>query len=115
MTEYRRAKRRQVPHVVEVVDTMTEQVVGRIGNISETGMLLVTSHPGCDDALYQLRFKLPGNNGESWSIDVGAHQLWSDLTRPPSVYWTGFRFIDVGNEDGEHLRHWIAQPGGKFV
>lgn len=115
MTEYRRAKRRQVPQVVEVVDTMTEQVVGRIGNISESGMLLVTSHPGCDDGLYQLQFRLPGPQGEAWTIDVGAHQLWSDLTRPPAVFWTGYRFIDLAADDAEHLRRWIAQPGGSFV
>ncbi|MBD8527884.1 PilZ domain-containing protein [Pseudomarimonas arenosa] len=115
MTEYRRSKRRQVPQVVEVVDTMTEQVVGRIGNISETGMLLVTGHPGCDDGLYQLQFQLPGPQGVTWTVAVGAHQLWCDLTRPPSIYWTGFRFIDLGPEDGDRLRQWIAQPGGKFV
>lgn len=115
MTEYRRAKRRQVPQVVEVVDTMTEQVVGRIGNISETGMLLVTSEPGCDDALFQLEFRLPGPDDAEWTIGIGVHQLWSDLARSPSVYWTGYRFIDIGSEASERLRRWIAQPGGKFV
>ena len=115
MTEYRRAKRRQVPQVVEVVDTMTEQVVGRIGNISETGMLLVTTAAGCDDALYQLEFRLHGPDQAEWVIGIGAHQLWSDLTRPPSVYWTGYRFIDIDSQASDRLRRWIAQPGGKFV
>ena len=42
-----------------VTDTMTERVVGRIGNLSETGMLLIASAPLVEDALYQFRFLLP--------------------------------------------------------
>ena len=40
MNEYRRAKRRKVEHRIEVTDTMTERVIGYLGDMSETGMLL---------------------------------------------------------------------------
>ena len=54
--EFRRAPRRKVSDNVLVTDAMTERVVGRIGNLSETGMLLIASAPLNDDALYQFRF-----------------------------------------------------------
>jgi hypothetical protein len=57
-SEYRRAKRRQANHAIEVIDTMTEEVIGRIGNLSETGMLMVANRHLNNDALYQLRFQL---------------------------------------------------------
>ena len=44
---------------ITVIDTMTDTVVGRIGNLSETGMLLIANAPLVEDALYQLRFLLP--------------------------------------------------------
>ena len=51
MREFRRARRRNVPKPVAVFDLMTEQVIGRVGNLSESGMLLVATEPVVDDAL----------------------------------------------------------------
>ena len=56
--EYRRTRRRRIVETVQVVDTMTETVIGHLGNLSETGMMLIASAPLVDDALYQLRFNL---------------------------------------------------------
>ncbi|MDX1550236.1 MAG: PilZ domain-containing protein, partial [Lysobacter spongiicola] len=43
--EYRHARRYDVPDTVKVVDTMTDEVVGQLGNVSETGMLLMANRP----------------------------------------------------------------------
>jgi len=114
MSEFRRAKRRKVPDTIEVYDTMTDQVVGRIGNISETGMLMLATVPGMDDALYQLRFSLNSARGKH-ALEVGAHQLWSDAANSPGQFWTGFRFIDIGRQDAQVLREWIESPGAQYV
>jgi hypothetical protein len=115
MTEYRRSKRRRAADVIEVFDTMTEQAVGRIGNISESGMMLMTNHKLYDDALYQLRFTLDNNGRRPQAIEIGAHHLWSDGANVPGQFWAGLRFIDMSPEDAAHLRAWIEQPGGQFV
>ena len=47
INESRRAQRRNVHESVVVIDTMIEQAIGRVGNISESGMLLVASAPLC--------------------------------------------------------------------
>ncbi|TGS08495.1 PilZ domain-containing protein, partial [Mesorhizobium sp. M1C.F.Ca.ET.187.01.1.1] len=47
----RRAPRRQVSDLVPVTDQMRECVVGRLGNVSETGMLMLASTPLREDAL----------------------------------------------------------------
>jgi len=114
-TEYRRAKRKRANETIEVVDTMTEQVVGRIGNISETGMMMLATTQLMDDALFQLRFTLPEAGVRGRSIELGAHQLWSDAANVPGQFWSGFRFIDISPEDAAVLRQWIDQPGGQFV
>jgi hypothetical protein len=114
-SEYRRAKRRKVEHSIEVLDTMTEQVVGHLSDLSETGMLLILNHALVSDALYQLRFKLQDQQGREQGIEVGAHELWSDQASAPGQVWTGFRFIDISAEDLAFIRNWVAAPGSQHV
>ena len=59
MKEFRRSRRRQLAETVQVTDCMTEMVIGHIGNVSETVMLVMSNAPLVADALYQLRFGLP--------------------------------------------------------
>jgi hypothetical protein len=114
MNEYRRAKRRKVGDI-DVVDTMTGQVIGKLSNLSETGMLLILGEPLISDALFQLRFALSLDTGTSRTVDVGAHELWSDEAAAPGQVWTGFRFIDVGPEDVAFIREWVDAPGSQYV
>lgn len=115
MNEYRRARRRRCVETIEVFDTMTEHTVGTIGNLSESGMLMLSSKRLYDDALFQFRFQLTDANGRRHTIEVGAHQLWSDAANQPGQNWAGFRFIDIGPNDATTLRAWIDQPGGQYV
>lgn len=112
--EFRRARRRKVADTVLVVDTMLDGVVGRLANLSETGMLLIASAALVEDALYQLRFNLVDARGREASIEVGAHMLWQDHANSAGQSWTGFRFITVPQEQMLQLRNWIDAPGGQF-
>lgn len=114
MNEYRRAKRRKVGNI-DVVDTMSSQVIGKLSNLSETGMLLILGEAVISDALFQLRFTLSDHVGNTRSVDVGAHELWSDEAAAPGQVWTGFRFIDVGPEDVAFIREWVDAPGSQYV
>lgn len=114
-TEYRRAKRRKVGFDVDVVDTMTGTVVGKLSNLSETGMLLILREPLTSDALYQLRFTLTTDDGSPREVELGAHELWSDEAAAPGQVWTGFRFIDLAPEDVAFIRGWVDAPGSQYV
>lgn len=111
--EFRRAKRRKASDTILVTDTMTGHVIGRIGNVSQTGLLLIASEPLVDDALYQLQFALPHDQG-STPVDVGAHLLWMDHASARAQLWAGFRFIALGAEQNRHLRSWIEAPGSHY-
>lgn len=108
-TDTRRAPRRQVAELVPVTDMLAESVIGRLGNVSETGMLMLASVPMHDDALYQLQFAIPGPQGQLLALNVGAHLLWSEQTHAPGQAWVGFRFLTLSREHREQLREWIAQ------
>lgn len=113
MKEFRRSRRRQVAGTIHVVDSMTEQVIGQIGNVSESGMLVMASVPLTVDALYQLRFDL--DTGGARGFEVGAHLLWKDQASAPGQAWVGFRFIAVSDPQRMKLRDWIDAPGSRYV
>ena len=112
--EYRRVPRRKVTTTVAVIDTMTEAVIGRLGNLSETGMLMIASTSLVDDALYQLRFVLHDPHHPPLSIQVGVHLLWQDSASAPGQTWTGFRFIALLDSQMAQLRQWLETPGGSY-
>ena len=114
-TEYRRAKRRKVGFDVDVTDTMTGHVIGKLSNLSETGMLLILGEALTSDALFQLRFTLNDGQGNSRAVELGAHELWSDEAAAPGQVWTGFRFIDMAPEDVAFIRGWVDAPGSQYV
>ncbi len=107
ITETRRAPRMPVPDLVPVRDVMTETVIGRLGNISESGMLLIASEPLLEDALYQLQFTIPDGRGGQHQIDAGVHLLWREPAHAPDQSWTGFRFLTMDKVQREQLVHWI--------
>ena len=115
MNDYRRAKRRKVGYSIDVIDTMTGQSIGKLSNLSETGMLLILGQPLLSDSLYQLRFALPDGAGNGRTVEVGAHELWSDEAAAPGQVWTGFRFIDVAPQDVAYIREWVDAPGSQYV
>ncbi len=114
INEFRRARRRKAADTILVTDAMTERVVGHIGNLSESGMLLIANETLVDDALYQLQFPLPGDQEHPEMVEVGAHLLWMDRASAPGQAWIGFRFIAVAQPHMARLHKWIEAPGGQY-
>ena len=106
MEEFRRARRRTVQDPVQVVDTMTDTVIGQLSNLSESGMLLIASAPLVEDALYQLRFHL-GARGMGAPVNVGVHLLWSVDANTPGQSWCGFRFLTISDDQRGHIHDWV--------
>lgn len=105
--ESRRMPRRVVTTLIEVVDTMTEQSIGTMSNLSVGGMLLMARARLVEDALYQFRFNLPESGSQF--IEVGAHVLWLDDASTSGRSWVGLRFLGLAPETTLQLRNWISQ------
>ncbi len=105
----RRAPRRHAAALLPVTDLIAEAPIGRVGNVSEHGMLLLASQPLVDDALYQLSFPLPDRADPEAAIDVGVHLLWQAPAHAPGQTWAGFRFVAVSDAHRARLRAWVAE------
>jgi len=112
--EFRRARRRRAIARIDVVDAMTDAVIGQLGNLSESGLLLIANAPLNEDALYQWRFRLPQPGGGDAEIECGAQVLWLDRTSASGQLWAGARFILLPKAGHQALNAWVDAPGGEF-
>ncbi len=113
--ESRRANRRRLDQHVTVHDTVTEKVIGKLANLSETGMSLIAQQPVVNDALYQLRFELTDQHEVTRSIDAGVHELWVSESAGAGQTWVGFRFIALSPAHLAFIREWVNAPGAEHV
>lgn len=109
--ESRRATRRSVAHAIDVIDTMTGASLGRLSNLSASGLLLMSNDALPEEALYQVQFVLLDRGGRERTIVAGAQQLWSSEASAPGNFWNGMRFIDISQPDSDFLRLWAESPG----
>jgi hypothetical protein len=108
MIEHRRSRRKPTQHNIEVTDAIAGEVIGFVGNLSIDGMLLIANRALPDDALFQLKFELPGHAGvPAHRFEIGVHEQWGEPTNIPGKYWAGFRIIDIGAEDRAALAAWL--------
>ena len=111
MNEYRRSPRKAAYVTIPVTNKMTGEVMGRIGNLSADGMLMVCDEVIADSALFQLGFELTNAQGHPQPIDVGAQEMWAEAANVPGQYWSGFHFIDISDNDLEAIESWLGNLG----
>lgn len=109
MNDKRRLFRKRPSATLHVTDTMTEQVIGHLGDVSLEGMMLIAHVPIVDGAVYQVAFQLPDTHGRLHRVEVGIHETWSERSRVPGQVWAGFRFIDIDADGEATLRGWLKQ------
>jgi len=102
-----RPARRRPDHAVAVTDQMTGACAGHVGNLSATGMMLISEQPIVEDGIYQFAFTMPLESGPR-TIEVGAHEQWSAPGTVRGQQWVGLHFIDLSAEDERALRQWLA-------
>ncbi len=107
--ERRSAARIPTSIPIEVTDSISGETVGRVGNLSRTGMMLICHRPLRDDALYQLRFRLPGERGGQSEIETGVHTMWTELAATNGYQWSGLRIISISGTAASTLDSWLEQ------
>ncbi len=107
--ERRSAPRKPTTIPIEVIDSITGENIGRIGNLSRTGMMLICHHPLRDDALYQIRFRLPRSQGNQDEIETGVHTMWTDQAATNGYQWSGLRIISISGAAAASLDRWLTQ------
>lgn len=108
--EKRRAERKRVHFTVPVINVMTERECGHLGDLSATGMLIMSTTAPRSEGIYQLRMELPGLSPRARYIETGVQERWHDKAPTGTQIWTGYRIISIREEDIALLDAWLALP-----
>ena len=97
---------------VLVTDTMTEEVIGRIGNLSPAACLLIASKPLVEDALYQFQLRL---TRQQWRADrrSGLARALDRRRQRAGQSWVGLRFLGLSTETTQRLRRWAEAAASR--
>ncbi len=92
------------------MDVITGQPMGRIGNLSGTGMLLICPAAPRSEAVHQVRLPLSGDSDTPQCIEVGIQEQWHESAASADRVWAGYRIIAIGEGDDARLDAWLALP-----
>ncbi|HET9818598.1 MAG TPA: PilZ domain-containing protein [Rhodanobacteraceae bacterium] len=107
--ERRTAPRKPSNAPIEVINSISGENIGRIGNLSRNGLMLICHRPLNDDALYQLRFRLPDLRGTQSEIETGVHTMWTEQAATNGYQWSGLRIISISATAAKSLDRWLEQ------
>jgi hypothetical protein len=111
MSEQRRLKRRHLIYYLRVFDAKTEQLIGHLVDITTEGVMLISESPKVTGVDYDLRMVLPTEIVGKKEINFSAQSIWCRKDINPDFYATGFRLIDMEQED-RHTVEWLIDQFG---
>ncbi|WP_199100395.1 PilZ domain-containing protein [Dyella sp. ASV21] len=108
--DQRRALRKHANFSAVVTDVISGQPMGHLGNLSATGMLLISSHAPRSAAIYQISLSLPSPGRLPQIIEVGIQEQWHEEAASPGQVWSGYRIVAIDEADAALLDAWLDQP-----
>jgi hypothetical protein len=103
-SEMRKAVRVDVPGDVHVTDCRANREFGRLVNISEEGLMILTTEAVDENTVFQLSLDLCDRDGKSDPIEIGVECLWCNESSSRDRFWAGFYIIDISEQDQERIR-----------
>lgn len=88
-------RRRSIAIHFRVFDAVSGEFIGRIGDISEGGMLVYGPRRLKAKAPYRLRIELPARDGGHHPVMLEARAMWSGVDVNPEFFSSGLRFIGL--------------------
>ena len=105
----RKSVRKRVTQVMMVTDAFTGEGLGRIGNLSNDGMMLIAPKALADEHYFQLHFSLQAPGFVPHKVEIGVQCLWCDTARTANTFWVGCKVIDISPPDQAMLKKWVTQ------
>lgn len=76
---------------IKVSDCQTDQLIGYVGDVSESGLRLLSDTPQEVDSCLDLRLRMRDREGELRKVDIQALCLWSQENPRTGHFESGFR------------------------
>ncbi|SEM63454.1 PilZ domain-containing protein [Pseudomonas sp. ok272] len=89
---------------IKVSDCQTDQLIGYVGDVSESGLRLLSDAPQDVDSCMNLRLRMRDRDGELRKVDILALCLWSQENARTGYFESGFRLA----QDSEAFAHLVG-------
>lgn len=99
----RKLKRRSLPGVVDVYESISGTYLGRLVNVHQEGLMLMGDVPMHADDLYQLDLHVSGRDEEKKIISLNVDCVWVRVAEDNRKHWSGFHILDPSAEIREEL------------
>jgi hypothetical protein len=99
-------KRIEVSEVIRVIDRQTGTPLGQLVNISEDGLMILSTEPVAVNCIFQLSlvFSEDSDNAAEGTISIGVESLWVNSSGDQPQHWVGFYIIDISDTDQHRIR-----------
>ena len=94
-TEKRRKQRQEFRGGLDVVDPDTDQFIGRLTNLTSSGMRLVADYPVQIGTVLAVDIELPQPEDGRSRIDVRMQCRWCHRAVGENYFEAGFRFVNT--------------------
>lgn len=107
----RKLERKTLSESVAVTDTLTDQPIGEVVNITTEGIMILANTKLTCNSVFMFELHLPEViNGEK-TIKIGVDCLWCKNTDNFERFWTGFQIIDADHDSTQRIKTLIANFG----
>jgi len=96
--DQRSSPRKRVNEKIELRDIHTDQLLGNLVNISDSGFMLLADQSLSTNQLFQLRMLFPTPIENLEYIELGAECLWRQDAPGTNHCWAGFHIIDISDQ-----------------
>ena len=107
----RRYERKHLSHYLKVYDRSNDQLLGRLGNITPAGIMVLSEVPIGTDLRMQLRIAFPRTIEGSAYLDLEARSVWVKKDVIPEYYDTGFELLEDSVRHKNYIEKLIQEFG----
>ena len=109
--DQRSLERKQLIFYLKVFDRNSDDIVGKLKDVTPEGIMLTSEKPIEVDLRYQLRMVLPPEFAERKYLVFDAKSLWCKESDYHDLYDAGFILIDVSPADKSLIARLIRTYG----
>jgi hypothetical protein len=109
--ERRRFKRRYLMYYSRVYNRQTGEVLGYMVDLTPEGAMVISEEPIEVDKVFRLRMDLPEEISDKACLDFEAQSVWCKPDIDPHFYGTGFRILNLPEEDINLIERMIQEYG----
>ena len=111
MDERRKLNRKYIAFFTRIFNRENGDLLGHLADLTPEGMMLISEEPIYIEQDLELRMDLSGTFFEKENLDFSARSVWCLPDIDPKFWNTGFKIIELSEENKEIIQRIIAEYG----